>query len=218
MQEFLRPTFYFDYEHPAVRDFAEQASKGAKTPEQTAIQLFYAARDQIRYNPYTLSLKPEAMKASYVLGTGQSYCIPKAVLLGAAARYKGIPSKLTLCDVRNHIASQKLLDFLKTDYFAMHGFIEFYLNGNWIKATPAFNLDLCRKMKVPPLDFNGKDDSVFQQHTEDGKSYMEYMKFHGSFEDVPFDLIIKTLRETYPHLIQDQILMSGSSLEDDLKK
>src|SRR4030067_265056 len=44
------------------------------------------------------------------------------------------------------------------------GFCEFYLRGKWVKATPAFNRELCQRHNVPPLEFDGPQDSLFQPY------------------------------------------------------
>ena len=47
-----------------------------------------------------------------------------------------------------------------TDLFVFHGYTELYLDGKWVKATPAFNLSLCTKFRVKPLEFDGRADSI----------------------------------------------------------
>ena len=42
-----------DYESPVVQDFIAQHSRDSEPPEQRAIDLYYAVRDLIRYDPYT---------------------------------------------------------------------------------------------------------------------------------------------------------------------
>ena len=117
------------------------------------------------------------------------------MLLGALARKYAIPSRLGLADVKNHLSSQQLIDFLRSDIFVMHGFIELYLPDpqgemHWVKATPAFNERLCRLMKVDVLEFDGYNDSIFQEFDENGGQHMEYLADHGTFADVPMDFIL----------------------------
>ena len=52
-------------------------------------------------------------------------------------------------------------------------------------ATPAFNRELCLKHKVAPLEFNGREDSIFQPYNLEKKKFMEYVTYHGSFADIP---------------------------------
>ncbi|MEE3169925.1 MAG: cysteine protease, partial [Pseudomonadota bacterium] len=118
----------------------------------------------------------------------------------------GIPSRLGLADVRNHLSSPRLIEWLRSDIFRMHGYIELFLNDRWVKATPAFNRQLCELMKVAPLEFDGVHDSMFQEYTEEGEAHMEYVNDHGLFDDVPHDFIVSGVRAAYGHLFSGQQL------------
>jgi len=217
--EYLASTAYFDYHNSAVQDYADSiVSDDTLSDKEIAVRLYKAVRDDIRYNPYTFSDKAESFSASYVIETQESYCIPKAVLLGTLARYKGIPSRIGLADVKNHLSSQQLVDFLRSDVFVMHGYIELYLEGKWVKATPAFNARLCRIMGVEPLEFDGESDSVFHEFNGEGEKHMEYLAEHGTFEDLPLDFILDSIRKAYPHLSDAAALADSQthSLEQDI--
>ena len=164
--------------------------------------LYHAVRDEIRYNPYAFSLDAQTLKASHALAAGESYCVPKANLLAACARHCGIPARIGLADVRNHLSTPCLLELLRSEVFAMHGYTELHLDGRWVKATPAFNEALCRVFKVAPLEFDGVHDSVFHPYNERGERYMEYLQDHGQFEDLPQQLFFEHLRGCYPHLFE----------------
>ena len=99
--------------------------------------------------------------------------------------------------MRNHLATRQLLEFLGSDLFVYHGFTEFFLEGQWVKATPAFNLELCQRHKVDPLEFNGREDSIFHAFNREQQKFMEYLEDHGSFADVPLDEILAAWRLTY---------------------
>ena len=99
--------------------------------------------------------------------------------------------------MRNHLTTKQLIDFLGTDLFACHGFAELYLEGKWVKATPAFNRELCDKHHVPPLEFNGREDSLFQPYNLQNQKFMEYVAFHGIYPDIPVDHIVKAWKEAY---------------------
>ena len=221
MTSYLAPTFYFDFNEPEVQAFADRVlGTEMLSPKEVACQLYLAVRDEIRYNPYVFKPDPKSLSASYCINAGESYCIPKAVLLGALCRYKGIPSRLGLANVKNHLSSPQLIEFLRSDVFVMHGFIELFIDGQWVKATPAFNAALCEKMGVEVLEFNGVDDSIFQEFNDDGDKHMEYLADHGTFDDVPMDFITRSVVEAYPHLADPRILskMGINSLEDDMNK
>lgn len=220
MEAYLQPTAFFDYDQPELKAWITARLEGVPNdPVEQVKALYLAVRDSIAYNPYVFRTDPKTFSASYALTSGETYCIPKAVLLGAAARSIGIPSRLGLADVRNHLSSPKLIEWLQSDIFRMHGFIELYLNGRWVKATPAFNRELCDMMKVEPLAFDGVHDSVFQEYTESGEAHMEYVNDHGLFDDVPHDFIVAGVRAAYSHLFPDdhEEEYFGGSLEEDLR-
>lgn len=200
MDETLRPTPEMDYEHPAVQTFVREAVGDATTPRDKAVRLFYAVRDGIRYNPYAFGTDRSAFKASAVLAAGEAFCVPKAILLAAAARAAGIPSRLNFADVKNHLSSPRLLEVLGTDVFTFHGSTELHLDGRWLKVTPAFNKTLCEKMKVAPIEWDGTHEAIFQPFDTAGHRFMAYLKDHGSFADFPYDLMVENFHRHYPHL------------------
>lgn len=221
MDQYLQPTEFFDYENPKLKSWiAEQLQGVPDDPVEQVKALYLAVRDQVSYNPYVFRTDPNTFSASHALSSGESYCIPKAVLLGAAARSLGIPSRLGLADVRNHLSSPKLIEWLQSDIFRMHGFIELYLNGRWVKATPAFNRQLCELMNVAPLEFDGVHDSVFQEYTDAGQAHMEYVNDHGVFDDVPHAFIVAGIKQAYPHLFGEgaSANINQGSLQADIEQ
>lgn len=216
MDQYLQPTEFFDYQHPAVAALTDSLVAGISAPLDQALALYAWVRDQVRYNPYTYVRSAESFRASYCLEAKQSYCIPKAVLLGAMARRCGIPSRLGLADVRNHLSSPQFVQLLGTDVFVMHGYIELYLNGQWVKATPAFDVQLCGKMGVSALAFDGINDSVFQPFNDHGQKHMEYMADHGTYADVPRDFIVDYVAQAYPHLAGKEGQWKELTLQQDL--
>ena len=89
-----------------------------------------------------------------------------------------------------------------TNLFIYHGYTEMYLEGKWLKATPAFNLSLCSKFKVKPLEFDGTADSIFHEFDSLGQRHMEYVRDHGSFSDLPFDIIYEAYGKVYPNFFE----------------
>ena len=213
MDEYLQPGRFIDSDHPEVIAFTERNRGASADLREQAVSLYYAVRDQVRYNPYTFSRDPQTLKASHALSAGESYCVPKALLLAACARHCGIPARIGLADVRNHLATPRLLALLRSEVFAMHGYTELYLAGRWVKATPAFNLALCRVFKVEPLAFDGLNDSVFHPCNQQGERYMEYLQDHGQFAELPLELFFSHLAACYPHLFNDEALTLGGDLQ-----
>ncbi len=203
MEKYLSPTYYIESEHPEVISFANQNVKKNQTDLEKAVSLYYAVRDGIRYNPYSIEPVKESMKASSVLKKGDGYCVAKAVLLAACARSQQIPARLGFADVQNHLNTEKLKKLMGTDTFFYHGFTELFLNNLWVKATPAFNIDLCNNFNVKPLEFDGTKDSIFHPLDKSGNKHMEYVKDHGSFADLPWDTIMQTVKKAYPKYFEN---------------
>jgi len=194
---YLTPTSIIDSDHKSIQDYTKEVIGGSTEPIAVAKKLYLAVRDNIRYDPYAPFYLPEHYRASFVLNRGRGFCVPKASLLCALGRACGIPSRVGFATVRNHLATKQFIQFLGTDLFVYHGFVEFYLNGKWVKATPAFNSELCKRHKVPPLEFNGLEDSLFQAYNLEKQKFMEYLEFKGIYADIPVDLIMKAFEEVY---------------------
>ena len=195
---YLSATSIIDSDSKPIIDYAQTVTESAdKDPISKAICLYYAVRDGIWYDPYTPFYRPEHYRSSVVLKRGRAFCIGKASLLCALGRACGIPSRVGFADVHNHLATKQLIEYLGSDIFTYHGFVEFFLDGKWVKATPAFNKELCRKAKVTPLEFNGREDSIFQPYNEEKKLFMQYIKNHGTYADIPVDQIVDAWKAVY---------------------
>lgn len=200
---YLRPTSFIDSENPRVIEYAHTKTSSGKTDQQKAVDLYLAVRDEILYDPYHLILIPEEISASKTLDRGSGYCIEKSLLLCALGRVHGIPSRLGFSIVQNHLSTKKFVEMLRTDKFVFHGYNEFWLNEKWVKCTPAFNKSLCEKFGTNALDFDGSNDSIFQEFNG-GKKYMNYLHEYGQFDDFPFNLFVEELKIYYPHLFDEK--------------
>ncbi len=199
MKEYLKPGRYIDSDHAAVVAFSRKYSFGKTEPER-AVALYYAVRDVIRYNPFLDFSQEETFQASRCISAGEGFCIGKAALLAACARADGIPARVGFADVKNHLTTPALRERMGTDLFVYHGFAELLLEGRWVKATPAFNIELCRRFRVKPLEFDGREDSIFHPFDEEERRHMEYLRDRGSHADVPVAEIMQAFREVYPVL------------------
>lgn len=197
MKKYLLPTAMIDSDHKEVIRFGKEKIKNLKDPVEKAVKIYYAVRDGIWYDPYSPFYLPEHYRASNVLRKGRGYCVQKASLLCALGRACGIPSRVGFADVRNHLATKQLIEFFGSDLFVYHGFVEFYLDGKWVKSTPAFNIELCQKHNVAPLEFNGHEDSLFHEYNQEKKLFMEYVAYHGTYEDIPLESILRKWEEAY---------------------
>lgn len=195
----LESTTFLDCAHPRVRAFAEKATDGAASDVERAVRLFYAVRDGYRYDPFAVTLDPADYVASTVGSRAAAYCIPKAVLLAAAARAVGIAAGIGLSDVVNHLTTDKLRERMGgSTLFVDHGYAVLYLQGRWVKAAPAFNIELCDRFHVRPTEFDGRSDAVFQEFDALDRRHMEYVREHGTWSDLPFERIADDFRKAYP--------------------
>ncbi|WP_420315848.1 transglutaminase-like domain-containing protein [Ekhidna sp.] len=200
LEENLESTYYFDLEHPAIQELVAEFKNPNLSEIEKAKQFYLKVRDGWRYNPYDIKFRKEALRSSYIAQKDHGHCIDKSILYISGLRALGIPAKLHLAKVKNHIAVERLIEKFGTNELTPHGMVDVYLNGKWVKATPAFNQELCQLTGVEPLEFNGEEDSIFQEYNEKGKEFMEYLDDYGSFSDVPLDFIERNMKENYPKL------------------
>lgn len=213
----LSPTRLIDSDHPAVIAFARQHAVGRDQRER-AIALYYAVRDGFRYDPYRIDLSEEGMKASSVIAEGIGWCVPKANLLAAVCRAAGIPARVGYADVRNHMSTERMRRTMNTDLFIWHGYTDIFIDGNWRKATPAFNIELCERFDLLPLEFDGREDSIYHPYDKAGNRHMEYVNQRGSFDDVPLAQIVTDFEKNYPAWLGQASVMRSADFMDDVER
>jgi transglutaminase-like putative cysteine protease len=214
-KQHLQPTSIIDSNHESVQAFAHQHAGSSSNPRDQAVSLYYAVRDGIRYNPYTFELTLNCLKASTTLSVGEAWCVPKAALLAACCRVVGIPARVGFADVRNHLSTVRMREQMKTDVFYWHGYTAIHLSGKWVKSTPAFNMELCEKFRLKPLDFDGQNDSIYPAFDLDGNEHMEYIRFRGEYDDVPLEEMLESLKELYGGV---PFVTEGFNFDDDVNK
>ncbi|MEX2683109.1 MAG: transglutaminase family protein [Candidatus Sigynarchaeota archaeon] len=199
MDEYIRPTYFIDFESPAVARAARETVAGHDPADKAgmAVKLFYFVRDTIPYRVIWGLPTRKYLKASETLSRGYGFCIPKATLLVALARANGIPARLHFADIINHLASDNLQKVMGSKLFAFHGYAELLLNGTWFKVNPAFDLALSEDKGYFPVDFDGRRDAVFQKTDKLGNPHFEYVLDRGTYADVPYKEIIDTWIEKY---------------------
>jgi hypothetical protein len=95
------------------------------------------------------------------------------------------------------VGTARLEEKLGTDLLVYHGYTELWLGERWVAATPAFNRQLCEKLGVSVLEFDGVNDSVFQAYDRGKGRFMEYVADHGTYDGIPFDAMIGAWRTHY---------------------
>ncbi len=199
----LKATWFLDYSEDTVRDFADRVAGAAASPVEKAVRLFYAVRDEILYDPYSMRLDPASYRASHCLEARRGYCVYKAGLMTAASRAVGIPARIGFADVRNHLCTRRLREMMGgTDVFYYHGYSALWLNERWVKVTPVFNIGLCDRFNVAPQEFDGTRDALFHPFDRENRRHMEYIRDHGTFDDLPFDLVAAEMRRCYPMIAE----------------
>ncbi|GAA5315689.1 MAG: transglutaminase family protein [Candidatus Pelagadaptatus aseana] len=201
LQACLQATPTIQSDDPAIIAYSQKAISGCNTDKDKALALYYAVRDDIRYDPYKLQLTVTGMSAVETLNSGRGWCVPKAILLAACCRAVGIPAKLGFADVCNHLSTARMRAVMKTDVFYWHGYTSIYLDNQWVKATPAFNLELCEKFGLHPLEFDGEHDSLYHEFDQSGNKHMEYLNDRGEYDDLPLETIQRDLDELYPGMM-----------------
>jgi transglutaminase-like putative cysteine protease len=205
--EFLVATAFVDSDSPEVREFVSRSLGGTRglSEVDTAIRLFNAVRDQIRYNPFDIGTTEDDYRASRITAKPSNYCVPKAILLTAVLRAAGIPAAVGFADVRNHLNSPKLAELMETDLFIYHGYVALWLDGRQFKVTPAFNTEMCERFGVRQLIFDGKSDALFHEFDTSSHRHMEYVNDRGWFADPPIAQLLRDFRGMYPKLWQASI-------------
>ncbi len=213
--EYLASTRFLDSESGPIRRFADAATAGEASELGRAVRLFYAVRDGWRYDPFSVRLTPEEYVASNVLAAGRGYCITKAILLVAAARAAGIQAAIGLSDVVNHLTTAKLKERMGgTTTFIDHAYAGLRVDGQWVKAVPAFNIGLCRRFGVRPTEFDGRSDALYQEFDAHDRRHMEYVKHHGMWSDFPYAKVNADFRAFYPPSTYGEDEDAGERFED----
>lgn len=204
------PTEFLDHQSEAVQNFIDEVVEDRSADRRVnAVKLYYAVRDTVHYEVYGADLSREGLKASSTATLRSGFCLHKSVLFAAAVRALGIPSRLVYGDVRNHLASPRLIEHIGGEVF-FHGLTQIHLEGRWVKATPVFNKLLCRLYGMRPLEFDGLSDSLHHPHGNGGA--MEFLKDHGAFDDLPYEFVMTSMRRAHPRFLEGTGTVSGGSL------
>jgi transglutaminase-like putative cysteine protease len=222
-EQCLQASRFIDSDHPAIRDLAQSLTDPGADAIQNAVRLYYHVRDALRYDPYNIAETPQGYLASRTLAEGSGWCVTKALVLAALGRAAGIPSRVGYADVRNHLSTERLRRSMQTDVFYFHGYTSFHLNGNWVKATPAFNIELCEKFGLKPLEFDGLQDSLYHEFDQAGNRHMEYLQDRGEYLDLPFEEMMAVMHQYYPALMKHQQKdvetdLAGASWDADVER
>ncbi len=198
--DYLTSSYFFDYESNEIQKLIARYKTDLLSNKEKTKRLYIKVRDSWRYDPYHLSFSKKNFKASIIAQKSKGHCVEKSILLISCLRALGIPARLHLGKVKNHIAVERLTEKFGTNELTPHGMVNVYLNNKWLKLSPAFNSSMCRICNVSPLEFDGENDSFLQEFNDQGKIFMEYLDDYGHFLDVPLEFMINNVKEHYPHI------------------
>ena len=201
LKKYLKSTFFIDSSHPLLQKKAQELLQDIDPNDQIqiAVKLFYYVRDEIKY---VVKYAPQYYnrkntKATATLKRGYGYCIQKATLMAALARIAGIPTRIHFVDMKNHLTPQSYIDRVGSNLFVYHAYPELYLNGKWIEANVAFDKDLCDRKNFPIVHFDGIKPGLFAKQDDTGQPFVEYIKDHGTYADVPYWKILWAWKKEY---------------------
>jgi len=200
MEIFLKSSENVNFEHANMQQYIEDF-KGLSDKKELAIKLYEKVRDGFLYDPYHLDISSKALVASEIVLKKRAWCVEKSLVLIACLRAVEIPAKFGFAIVVNHLGIEKLETYLQRKEIVFHGFVSVFLDNRWVICTPAFDQKVCRFAGVEPLKWNGENDSLFQEFTKD-KKHMEYVKYYGFFDEIPFELMHAEMKKYYPHLFE----------------
>lgn len=189
--DFLEPTFFIDCDEAIIKEKSQKLTAKFTDGLEKARRIFYFVRDEIKYNVYSSRSADSDFKASHILKKGEGYCVQKAVLLVALARVAHIPARLRFAEIRIHETARSLAEKRGTNVFPCHGLTDLYVNGQWIKATPTYDFEYCKKAGIAPVEFDGQTDALLPLSTLDGKTNVEYILDRGFFNELPLEQIRK---------------------------
>ncbi len=198
--KYLQSTYFFDYEDKVIQELIAEFNRDTLSDKERTIGIYTKVRDDWRYDPYSISIAKEKYKSSFLAEKTTGNCVEKSVILIACLRAMKIPARLHLGKVKNHIAVERLIEKFGTNELTPHGMVNVFLDGKWLKLSPAFNKTLCEKFNVEPLEFDGENSSFLQQFNSEGTKFMEYLEDYGFFEDVPLAFMVDNLKEHYPSI------------------
>jgi transglutaminase-like putative cysteine protease len=197
MQRFLHPSSGIQSDHPEILALAQSTASGAADQVEAAARLFVFTRDTVAYSPHSPFYRLEHYLALNTLERGRGYCVQKAVLLCTLARALGIPARLGFAHIRNLLLPEGFLRMLGNDIMCHHCFTELFLEGRWLKQTPAFDAKLSQERGWRVVEFNPQGDALLPETDLKGRPHIVYQEDLGWREGVPLQEILQSWRDHY---------------------
>lgn len=201
MEVYLRATRDIDSDHPAITELSQRLTSHCSTAGEKAVSLFGYVRDECHYNMYATTSEREAYRSSAILQSGQGWCLQKAILLASLGRAAGIPSRLIMVSIRNHKSPPEAVELMGGNVFFPHAYNHFFIDGRWVKAAATFDREICQRIEVPVVEFDGIHDAILPACDNNGQPYIDYLEEFGYFSDIPWAMILEKSHEIYGEIV-----------------
>jgi len=166
MDEYLRPTKLCDCDNAKLKEKAKEIIKGAETPKEAALKIFYFVREEI---PYGMDY-PDA-KASRTLKKGIGFCFTKTNLQIALLRAVGIPARCHYVHLPKELLKDITARFMydRMPMVIGHPWCECYLSEEWIACETLLDEPLYKanlrtglftKEQIPTIDWDGETNLI----------------------------------------------------------
>ena len=176
---------YLDWRHDNVSDFTRRRS--ATIVQSHVPTRVLASRQHLGTTHCSVDDDPDHYRASYVATARRAYCVPKAVLLLAAARASIYSSRLSFADgtvlqtdtLRARMGSTgdvRLLQLQRTVSSATAG----------SRRHRRSSAGLCARFGIAPIDFDGEHDALLHAFDSKGHQHMEYLRNDRGWYHVTF--------------------------------
>ncbi|MBW2096630.1 MAG: transglutaminase domain-containing protein, partial [Deltaproteobacteria bacterium] len=170
MKEYLKPTKMCDSDNVQLREKAKDIIKGAETPKEAALRIFYYTRDQIRFG-----LDYPDKKASQTLKKRMGFCITKCNLQIALLRTIDIPARCHYVHLTKESLKALTPRFMynKLPEAIVHIWCECYLSGNWLACEALLDEEYYKGLlkmgaftseQVPTIDWDGETNLILVKH------------------------------------------------------
>jgi transglutaminase-like putative cysteine protease len=161
--EWLAPTRYCDWHHPAIRRVAAEVTSGAGSERAAAVRLFRFVRDHVLY-----TFGPWGVPASHTLAHREGTCTNKNNLLVALLRAIGIRAGYGVLRVNG----KEYFGSIAPEYFkhiasddSTHVYAAVLLEGSWVKCDASTDRAMAEKTahfcrQTALIEWDGAHDGV----------------------------------------------------------
>ncbi len=196
LEYFLEPAEGIQCDHPEVFALARRVARGGKNDVGAAGRLFEYVRDTVRYSVQVPFADMDDYLALNTLRRGWGYCVQKSAVLVALARALGIPARLAFADIENKILPPPMIEMLGGHVLYYHCFVEWWIGGQWRKATPSFDTQLCAERGWHLVEFVPGQDLMLPETDLAGNPHVSYLRYHGWRLGVPLEEMLACWQET----------------------